>query len=224
MIVDVVLEESTWSSNTIACADVDKLNMCYEFMRQLILDSHLYVTKVIGFGIKNKTKRNHTGTYIARNVQIGESHVELARKLSDKLICNSNTQEISVTAGCGILTSEEVKVATGEEILYTSDEICHVVSGNVVLMIKLQNNCGYRDMKQNSNLMSSEYFPMNAYFNINDYVRVLPSIYGDTSFSMRYYNGFTSKHLTDLLVKYSYMVKQELISKEELQWVQSFAL
>ena len=61
MIVETLLNDFSWSEDCIKCDDPGKAFVVYNFLRELLLDSHLYVTKVVGFHIKNKTQRKIIG-------------------------------------------------------------------------------------------------------------------------------------------------------------------
>lgn len=223
MIVKTALEDFVWGTSGLSHPDPKLVYDVYQFIRELILDSHLYMTKVIGFYVKNRTMRSKSGTYIARNVQIGESYAEMAVKLTDKLFVSVSGNDLNIGMECGVVRAADCKTALGNgKLFYTNDEICRVINGECILCLKLQTNCGYRDMRQNSAELPSEYFPMNTYFNIYDYVRVLPMLDGDTHIRLKFCNGMDVETLKLLLVQYCNMVSSELVNEEELAWIYSF--
>lgn len=223
MIVDTLLDEFAWDGNGVSCPNAERTYQMFKFLRELILDSHLFVTKAIGFSIKNKTVRNKVGTYIARNSQIGESNTELLDKLSDKLFLDTSDTDLSFPLSCGLvkvsdITSDEVK------ILCVNQEVCRVVTGNCTLNLKVQLNCGYKSIQKNSAELPPEYFPMFTYFNINDYVHILPMVKGSNRVNIRYYHGMNSTIFRGMVEKYRGLIKTSYISEEELKWVESFGL
>lgn len=223
MIVDTVLEQFDWSGSSLSNPDPELTYDAYRFIRELILDSHLYVTKVVGFYIKNKSMRSKSGTYIARNVQIGESYAEMMVKLSDKLFISMPETDFNVNIHEGVVKASDITDLPGSgKLLYTVDDICRVTTGDCTLCLKLQTNCGYRGMKQNSSELPNDYFPMNTYFNIYDYVRVLPMMYGSTKIPLRLFNGMTLDILKVLITQYHDAILSEMISEEELKWVYGF--
>lgn len=224
MIVNDLLEGVNWESSAITSEDPAKLYTIFQFLRQLIMDSHLYVTKIIGFSVTNRTMRSHTGTYIARNVQLGESYAELSVKLADKLIIGTDVDELSFDVKKGLIKVPALEMPASSRIMYTNDEVCRVIAGTCVLHFKIQTDCGYRDMQQNSAELPNSYFPMNTYFNISEYVRVLPMMRGDKRINLRFLNGMDVNTLKFLLLRYKSLIESQFISKEELAWVQSFAV
>ena len=78
MILDDILDKYQWSPLGIITPDAVTARKVFKFLREAILDNHIYVTKAIGFKFdSNYTARSHTGTYIARHVQIGDSYAEV---------------------------------------------------------------------------------------------------------------------------------------------------
>lgn len=224
MIVDNLLEDFTWGQSGLSTSDPQKAFTMFQFIRQLIMDSHLYVTKIIGFSVTNRTMRSHTGTYIARNVQLGESYAEMMVKLSDKLIINTNENELVFDVKKGVIKASELPMKDNSKILFVKDDMCRVITGTCVLNFRLQTDCGYRDMQQNSNELPSQYFPMNTYFNIMDYVRVLPMMYGSTEIKLRLCNGMSMDILKMMIARYKGLLESQYVSEEELQWAQSFVV
>ena len=222
MIVDNLLNDFTWGQTSIHVSDPKKAYIMFQFIRQLIMDSHLYVTKIIGFSVTNRTLRSHSGTYIARNVQIGESYAEMMVKLKDKLIINTNENELMFDVKKGVIKASELPMKDSSKILYTNDEMCRVITGTCVLNFRLQTDCGYRDMQQNSNELPNQYFPMNTYFNIMDYVRILPMMYGQTDIQFRFCHGMTMDIFKMLVARYKLLLESQYVSEEELTWAQSF--
>lgn len=222
MIVAEVLSDLQWQKDGLSCPDADKLFRLYGFIRELILDSHLPVTKVIGYSIINKTQRNKAGTYISRNIQIGESYAELVNRFSDKIVFGPNITELKFNLSCGHIKMSDIIEQTQHKILYTNEDLCTVVNGDCQLILQFQTNCGFRDMQQNSSILSAEFFPMYTYFNLNEYIRVLPMLRGATKIPLRFYHGMTVDLLKSLMMRYSMLISQQAMSEEELTWVLNF--
>ena len=78
MILETVLNKLEWTPYGIQCPDIMTAKIVHKFVREAVLDRHIYLNKVIGFTINtNNTFRPFAGTYIARHKQIGESYPEI---------------------------------------------------------------------------------------------------------------------------------------------------
>ena len=86
-----ILNELQWTPYGIACPDAKTAHTVHKFLREAVLDRHIYLSKIIGFAVKSSTHFSvYSGTYIARHVQLGESYPELTVKLSDKIYYQLN--------------------------------------------------------------------------------------------------------------------------------------
>lgn len=220
MIVESLMKDMIWTPTGVKCPDNFTGRTIYNFLFELILDSHLYVTKPIGFDIENKTQRNKAGTYIARNVQIGESYAEMMVNLQDKVFTDTVDPIVKFSVKTGVAKCDAIPTP----VLYTKDYICRVTDGECQIILKLCTGCGEMNLKETSERLDPKFFPMNTYFNIMDYVRILPKVDNFTTIDLRYYNGMNSDILKSMLLRYMGMIQQEVISEEEAAWVYSFTL
>lgn len=218
MILETLLKDVTWSDDGIHCNDETLGHKVYDFLYELILDSHLYVTKPIGFYIESHSHSSKAGTYIARHSQIGESYPELMTKLQDKVVLNCTAPIIKANMSCGVVTTD----AFSESMLCINNYLCRVLDGECKLVLKLATDCGYKTLKDTSKQLDPKFFPMNTYFNINDYVRIIPTVGPFKHIELRYYHGMTYKILYDMLQRYSGMLSSMNVSEEEREWASSF--
>lgn len=229
MIVDKILNELQWTPYGIQCPSTEIAWQVHKFLREAILDYHLYVTKIIGFRINsNNTFRSHAGTYIARHMQIGESYPELLVKMLDKVFLDIGTQDLTAMLHAGANTLPDTTFTNERneivKTLYTDPELCRVIEKDCMLQVKTLYSCGHNSMQQNSKQIGSEYFPCYTDFSVMDYFRVLPIQPNDTLVPIRSYNGATLDDLKTILIKYLLHINMSGIRKDELTWVQSFTL
>lgn len=220
MILETLIKDVAWSEKGIHCNDNEVGKKVYDFLYELILDSHLYVTKPIGFYIENSTSYSKTGTYIARNSQVGESYPELMTNLQDKVFLHSTAPVVKADMSCGKMTTD----IFGEDVLCVSNYVCRVLDGNCRIVVKLATDCGYKTLKETSKQLDSKFFPMNTYFNINDFVRVIPTVGDYRNVELRYYYGMSYKTLQEMLHRYLGMLNNMNVSEEERAWASSFTL
>jgi len=218
MILETLLKDTSWDAHGITCGDETTGKEIYKFLYELILDSHLYVTKPIGFYVDSKSPNTKTGTYIARNSQIGESYPELMNNLQDKVILDCTQPVIKADMCKGRVTTD----VFSENMLCISNYVCRVLDGNCQLVLKLATDCGYKTLKDTSKQLDAKFFPMNTYFNINDYVRIIPKVDAFRRIELRYYHGMTHTTLLSMLTRYLDMLNSMNVSEEERQWALSF--
>lgn len=228
MILDRILNEFTWTPYGIVCPDVATTRVVHKFMRELILDRHLYVNKVIGFSFKNAQERKYTGTYIARHTQLGESYPELMCKLQDKIIINSKESSFLCVLKTGVNNISDMMIANDGDanrqahFLCTNDEVCRVLDGSPILQLATQYDCGYLHMRNNSKKLSNEYFPCCTDFSAGDFFRVLPLAVNTTLIPIRFYYDGTPEILKSLLQQYCDTVKSGALRKDDKAWIQMF--
>lgn len=220
MIVESLIKDMIWTLTEVKCPDNLTGKIIYSFLYELILDSHLYVTKPIGCYIENKTQRNKAGTYIARNIQIGESYAELMTNLQDKVFTDTVEPVVKFDMKAGIVDCSSIPT----KVLRVKDYICRITDGECQMQLKLCTGCGEMNLKETSERLDPKFFPMNTYFNIMDYVRILPKVDHFENIQLRFYNGMDIEILKSMLIRYMGMIKQESISEEETAWVYSFDL
>lgn len=227
MIFEKLLHGCVWNGNTIIAPSEEDAKVIHKFLREAVLDSHLYVTKVIGFAIGAADSRNQSDTYISRHTQMGDSYVEMMVNLQDKVFINAPDNELTL-----LLEPGEVYVKDGYvqsfhtqiRTLSTSPYICRNLSKECLLQLRLATSCGYRSIDANSHLIDESYFPMYTHFNISDYVRVIPKREGLNYITLSFYHGFTVEDFKTVLENNYKLYQQHAMRKGEEKWVQSFGL
>lgn len=227
MILNYILSELPWTKYGIQCSNPNEALLVNKFMREAILDRHIYISKVVGFTIKtNNTFRPYVGTYIARHKQIGDSYPELMLNLQDKVFINTDLTRLGTVITTGDNTMQtnvfgdlrDVTVKT----LYTNDRICRCLDKEAILELILVYGCGYYDMQHSSSILTPEYFPCNVDFYLGDFFRVLPPRRCESTVQIRYFNGATEEDLKDILTKWFVTTQTNCIVEEEKLWLSSF--
>lgn len=226
MILDDVLELN-WDASGIQCYSYEEAWIVHKFMREAIMDRHVYLSKVSSFSITSAFKFAKPGIKsIARHPQIGESYIEIMKNLQDKIFF-TNAKSLSIELACGVNNISNVVVKdTGSNSvvnLHVTDEICRCLTQTATLKIRLFYGCGYRDMAVNSEGLTAGYFPCIQDYNLQPYVRVCPLPKGTTKVPMRYYNGLSPALLKlSIFTKWQGIVKARDITEEELKWLSGF--
>lgn len=229
MILQTILSDLPWTPYGIQCGDARTAAIVNQFLREAILDRHVYVSKVVGFTIKtNNTFRPYAGTYIARHKQVGDSYPELMLNLQDKVFVNTGLTTASTVLKPGDNTMETNVFGDLREIeakaLYTNNRICRCLEKEAILSCMLVYDCGYMHMATSSHIMKPEYFPCNVDYFIGDYFRILPPRRGDTIVQIRYYHGATEQDLRDILSKWFVAIATNSVREVEKIWLQRFVL
>ena len=227
MILETVLNNLQWTPYGIQCPDANTAKIVHKFMREAVLDRHIYLSKVIGFSINtNNTFRAYTGNYIARHKQIGESYPEIMVNMQDKIFVNVSETVLDSTLQTGVNTVETSPFWRAYndfvETLYANPNICRCLTKETNFKVKLEYDCGYRSMTANSKNLSSEYFPCNTDYTMHQFVRILPMDVGSTLVPIRYYNGLTEETFKSILRKWLIYIQTNSLKKEESLWLQSF--
>lgn len=228
-LLDDILNTYSWSPYGIMVSDETEARRVFKFMREAILDNHVYVNKVIGFRIESgKSIRPHTGTYIARHVQVGDSYAEILVNLLDKVFIGTYATTLSAELSTGENKLPEVVFKDNEhnpvKTLYVKPEICRVLDKECRITLKTSLTCGFGSIDENSHAVKSEYFPCYTDFSVSDFFRVLPMSEGDLLVPIRCYNGATMDDLKSILTMYTYVLKTGSLKEGEKEWVSSFML
>lgn len=229
-ILDSILFEMEWTPYGIQCQNKSQFNLVHKFMREAVLDRHIFVSKVIGVGVSTgeSMKQAAGKTYIARHGSLGESYPELTVTLQDKIFMIKDTAKLSVNLENGENTLPSATfISKGKEVecLYANPEICRALRPGVILSLQTAYNCGYRSMADNSKALvsqkSSSYFPCNTNFSLAQFVRVLPPMDGNQVI-IRVYNGMTLDKFREILINWKEKLDSGVIPKEEKEWIASF--
>lgn len=227
MILSTIINDLVWTPYGIQCPNEQVAHKVHKFLREAILDRHIYMHKIIGFAIKtNNTFRPYAGTYIARHKQIGESYPEVMVNMLDKVFLNATTDYLDTKLDTGMNTLLDHQFGDLKDVncetLYTNPNICRCLMKETIFRVRIAYDCGYRSMADNSKELGSEYFPCYTDFSVANFFRVLPISPGDTLVPIRYYSGATEQNLKDLLLKWSIYIQTGSLKKGESLWVQSF--
>lgn len=228
MIIDTLLEHCTIDDNgAIACPNVDVANSIRRFLHEAIQDNRFYVSKVIGFKVSRVGRPDSGTTMIARNLEIGESYIELMRNLSDKVFIGTTARHIVIDLHPGENTLDNCLIIDKNgplRVLHTNPYLCRVLREHCTLHLDLALGTGFLDMKGASLKMKSDGFPSYAYFFLGDFVRVRPVKNLSTTVNLVYRNGFTTQDLITILELNRSKYKANLIREEERIWMQSYGL
>lgn len=217
-----------WTPYGIQCRSKEEAFKVHKFMREAILDKHVYISKIIGFTIQsNNTFRVGTGDYITRHEQLGESYPELMIKLQDKVFLHAGQVFLEVFLHTGmnnVIDNPFIGVSNKLDIefLYENPEICRCLKKDVVLRVALSYDCGYKHMSVTCKGLDKEFFPCCTDFTIAPFYRVLPKESESTLVPIRYFNGATESQLRDILRTWNTHIKVGNVRMEEKLWLQSF--
>lgn len=223
MIIEELLNDESWDTQ-IQCSTEDEALRMFRFLHEAIKDNKLYVTKVIGFRISETGASNKIKTYIARNINMSDSYTEIMRNLQDKLFFTKESHvDVQLALGENTMTNTKfMKNRVSMSVLASNPYIARTSRKGVKLTLFLTTYNGFSSMEDNSKIVGEKYFPMYTYFSINDYVRILPPIPGDTTVRIRYYNGFRSGHLRSVLYNNNELYKSRDMKEETRKWLSSF--
>ena len=229
MIIDYVLNNCTWTPYGVTCPDANTTLIVHKFLREAILDRHIYVCKVIGFEMHSPVAiRPHVGTYIARNVLVADSYPEIMVNIQNMFFLHNKSCVARSALYAGPIYSDNTDfVVDGRDCLkaINSDPyMMRVLDKHILLNLQISYDCGYRGPAKNSKTLDKQFFPCCTDFYVGDYFRVLPPTFGSKEIRINYYSNCTPDNLRTLLENWSNLVKARDIRKEELTWVQSFGL
>ena len=230
MILERMLTGCSWDFMGIHCLDSAMTEAIYWFLREAILDRHIYLNKVIGFNVDSMYESNpHVGKVICRHPDAGESYVELVNNMLDKIFIEPfETNELKMYCHPGLNTCEDnafqVQISQPTPCLYTNPNVITALQDTVSINVKLLYDCGYRSVDQNSKaLKDPSYFPCYTDYSLNGYVRILPQRSNNTV-QLRFYNGMTVDIFKSIMERYNSILHTRFARKEELQWVSNFGL
>lgn len=229
MILRSVLQNFTWTPYGIECGDPNVAKKVHKFLREAVLDRHICVSKIIGFTVQSeKGSKEETGDYITRHPELGESYPELVNCLGDKVFVGVNADYLNVLLQPGVntvLTSPFGDLRDYKAtVLYEDPYICRSLRKPVVLNVKLQYDCGYKEMPENCKNLQDDYFPCTSNFSVAEFFRILPMTPGTTLVPIRYYNGGNDVLFKKILSDWLNYLESGNGKDEERIWLQHFAL
>lgn len=226
---------ANWTPYGVDCGSESAAAIVYKFLREAVMDRHIYISKIIGFSFdKSDIARTGNGEYITRHKQIGESYPELINILGDKIFLEPEEGEYSakleVTEGNdfvnginNVYTSPFLnKLNQQVEVLCTDPYLCRCLKGTNTLHVITAYDCGYRSTSYNSHIVKSNSFPCFTDHSLNDFVRVLPRSNPGPLVPIRFYNGMSVDHFKQILSNWGAVIKSSNIRKGERQWLRSF--
>lgn len=198
------------------------------FFMQSVLDGHVPTTKIIGFlaNASSADKSISAGKFVTTGCTL-ESVPEIANRLSRHIIKgwnedNGRIYKISAPMSSTQGTAEPILVttdsplkgpgSTGCEFVTKGVPLFNATSDRVSLTVIVSTNVGFNDMDMTSRVSldkagdsvingirnSDEFFFMNVYHSLNDYVRILPPTQindicrdGCLSIGVRFLHGMT---------------------------------
>lgn len=225
--LNTILDKLQWTPYGIECGSPELAKVVHKFLREAVLDRHIFVTKVVGFTITSNSKTDVvTGNYIARHSQIGESYPEIMVNLLDKLFLDVNDDYSDMLLMTGMNTCENNSFGDlrdfKAQMLYLNPAICRCLTGNTILRVRLTYDCGYKSMAENSKLLTNEFFPCYTDYSISEFVRVLPMVQPSSLVPIRYYNGMTIDIFKNILAKWNIYLMSNNVKSEEKTWVSHF--
>jgi len=229
MLLEDILNSTTWTSTGIVCSNEQVAWRVFKFMREAILDRHIYNSRVIGFCIQGTTvERSHVHRTISRHKQIGESYPEIVVNLLDKVFLDCDSQHLlnELKTGNNVIGAQKWGASREAvtEVLATNPNICRCLRDTCTLKVQIAYDCGYRSMAQNSEALKKHFFPCYTDYSLQEYVRVLPMEKGSCIVPIRFFNGMTVDTFKGILAKWSTYCVSKNVKKEELEWLQSFEL
>lgn len=218
-----------WTDTGIQCRSSREAWLTHKFMREAIMDRHVYLSKVSSFTINSAYKFTRAGIkVIARHPQIGESYIEIMKNLQDKFfLTSSKVLTFQLTCGMNNITEARPLDTNNNNVVeyHVTPGLCRCLMEDVELKVKLFYGCGYRDMATNSEGLSEDYFPCIQDYNLQPFVRVLPRAKDSLIVPMRYYNGLNSQILKlSIFSKWKSAMDSHDVKEEELQWESDFDL
>lgn len=209
--------------NGFQCSTPDGAMKVFKFIREAVLDRHIYITKAVGVRFTNDvhSKADSDGkVHIEGYYNCGESYPELMLNFNDKVFLTDPSTEI-ITIPCRVGRMSIDKVMDADSILYQNPYIAQVLSNSMSIELAVRYSCGFSSMSENSKV-SSDMFPFMTDYSLSEYVRVLPMLYGETLIRLKFLHGMTMVKFINILRKWNLLAEQYRIKKEELIWLQSF--
>ena len=197
-----------WTPEGVKCQSHEEAQLVNKFMRQCIYDSKLYVTKAIGYRVIGDINKSTISVNISRSKRLGDSYVEMSTLLEDKIFTDVKAVDresviLPLHLGLNTLDTDCQFVVNREpiEVLWTKPLVGRALQGPVKIDVLITTAQGHRDMRRNSKTMSDNYFPMNSYHTVIDYVRVEPTPAGNLV-KLHYDFGMTPEVLQRMFVFY----------------------
>lgn len=220
---DILSGGVEWTPQGIQCSTEAGTMKVFKFIREAVLDRHIYISKAVGARFTNDIhgKASTDGKiHIEGHYNCGESYPELMVHLNDKIyLVEPSMETLNFTCRPGVVNITDVMVASG--VLYLDPYLLRVLTNVMTLEVTIRYGCGFSSMSKNSRI-KSDMFPFYTDYSLAEYVRVLPTMPGEKFIKMKFLNGMTVDKFLNILKRWSKAVDARDVSKEELIWLQSF--
>lgn len=225
------LKQCMWTPDGVICPDEQTYRRVHRFLRELILDRHLYLNKAVGFKVYSPViMRRANDIEISRHENLAESYVEMSLHIQDKIFLDNKDNEFVVTVqqGEGTIDNSVFRSVANQlpvTVLHRDPHIARVIKQYCTITVRTSYFCGYIGVERNSKYLDSEYFPLYTDYSIQDYVRVLPPMPTD-GFTVRikYFSGMSSEQLQSLIEDYRLMYTSGKLKGSEKKWLSGFML
>ena len=189
-------------------------------IRRAVLDAEIPILKPIAYSITNKelTKQSKTIKLTYRHQNCLESYIDIGQAFQDLLFVDLSYERaggkalLYVDAEKGRVTKDSKFIdsynQTALKVLTTeADKIC-TVKKKVLIKVCAIEHSGYLRMSEAQEIVKSKFpehkneffFYLNTYFNIGDYVKILP--FDGSNVRYRLCNGMTDLFFQILLMKW----------------------
>lgn len=235
-----IIENLQFTPSGIVCPDAVTAKKVNLFLREAVLDRHIYLQKAIGIKVVSSTNiqdMSSRGTNISRHPHIGESYIELVHNIHDKIFLRPMTNDLIWTQlKPGLCTMNDIDFISSNhsilDMLWTNPVVATSLSsfgaksGDMMsqcrLVVKTCYDCGYRGFADNSSVLSNDMFPCDTNYSLADYIRILPMITPSHIVNVRYYNGCTPEIFKSILQTWNNFIKSQNIKEEESEWLRNF--
>ena len=222
---------ATWTQNSVSFATNEEAYKYFLYMREVIMDSKLYVNKVIGFDLSmtdivhGNGEQNITGIpdlesgtssqpRISRHPNMCDSNIELCNIFKHYLFLDPKvyTYRVKIHPGVNTLDENPFKTINGEpvEMLSINKKICKclgITNMPFYLTLHTEYGIGYKSMADvklpsvDEMSHSIKCFPLNIDFNIMEYVKIIPK-HVDNKVYYRLENGMTPEILGEIFTQH----------------------
>lgn len=194
------------------------LHQLHDKIVKELYDSGIYVPKIIGFNIDNRSGR--TQKQLDRNHSVLENMITLSNILSKivfipfKPLSLEGPKEFSMVR---VDIPKRTRATTGNTKMLSQQMSVHAIDKELHLLTTIESvtlnlfvidHVGYLPMEESSKLMTellatmskdpTSFFPMNVDFSLHDYIRILPPTGEKDYLEYRLFNGMTDELLNHI--------------------------
>lgn len=207
----------------IQCSSETGAMKVFKFMREAILDRHVYVSKAVAVKFTNDVhSRSYTDgkLHMEGYYNCGESYPELMVNLLDKVFLVAPSQDkVEFQCKPGVVNMRDVMPAG--RYLCENEYVLRTLTNSMTLEVMLRYGSGFSSMSKNSKIAAGA-FPFYTDYSLQEYVRVLPMMPGETFIKMKFLKGMTLEKFMEILLNWNVVMENQSAAREELIWLQSF--